>query len=158
MKNTNTILKLSFIQDLIADLQTIEDERIYCRHNLVHFFDVARIFYILTLENQLKVNKDVIYSIAFLHDLGRAEEYKYRTNHALASASIAEKALEYTDFTDDEKSTILSCIKSHRKNDNSNTLESLFYKADKLSRDCFNCRSYESCNWSESKKNIEIKY
>ena len=93
MENSNIIFNLDFIQDLLKDLKTLEDDRIYCRHNLTHFLDVARICYILCLENNIYISKDVIYSaLTLLHDLGRAYEYKNGTPHDLASIDIAKKS------------------------------------------------------------------
>ena len=36
-------------------------------------------------------------------------------------------------------------------------LPGLFYRADKLSRNCFLCPAQEDCNWPEEKKNLEIR-
>lgn len=159
MKNTNIILKLDFIIQTLNNLKKLEDDRIYCRHNLTHFFDVARICYILCLENNLNIKKDIIYVTALLHDLGRQDQILNGTNHDIASYELAKKALEFTDFSDEEKELILSAISNHRRKTNDDlSFNSIFYKADKLSRDCFNCNSYDSCNWSFEKKNNEVKY
>ena len=32
-------------------------------------------------------------------------------------------------------------------------LSKIIYKSDKLSRNCFNCKSYNDCYWDENKKN-----
>lgn len=159
MKNTNIILKLDFIIQTLNNLKKLEDDRIYCRHNLTHFFDVARICYILCLENNVNIKKDIIYVTALLHDLGRQDQILNGTNHDIASYELAKKALEFTDFSDEEKELILSAISNHRRKTNDDlSFNSIFYKADKLSRDCFNCNSYDSCNWSFEKKNNEVKY
>lgn len=158
MKNTNLILNLDFIQENLENLKKLEDDRIYCRHNLTHFFDVARICYILCLENNLKVNKDMIYTTAILHDLGREKQITEGISHDIASSEIAKRALKFTDFSEDEKKEIIDAILNHRNKSDELTFKSLFYKADKLSRDCFNCKTYDSCNWSNEKKNNEIKY
>lgn len=159
MKNTNIILKLDFIIQTLNNIKKLEDDRIYCRHNLTHFFDVARICYILCLENNVNIKKDIIYVTALLHDLGRQDQILNGTNHDIASYELAKKALEFTDFSDEEKELILSAISNHRRKTNDDlSFNSIFYKADKLSRDCFNCNSYDSCNWSFEKKNNEVKY
>lgn len=159
MKNTNIILKLDFIIQTLNNIKKLEDDRIYCRHNLTHFFDVARICYILCLENNVNIKKDIIYVTALLHDLGRQDQILNGTNHDIASYELAKKALEFTDFSDEEKELILSAISNHRRKTNDDlSFDSIFYKADKLSRDCFNCNSYDSCNWSFEKKNNEVKY
>lgn len=159
MKNTNTILKLDFILEKLNNLKKLEDDRIYCRHNLTHFFDVARICYILCLENNINIKKDLIYTTAILHDLGREDQILNGINHDIASFDLAKKTLEFTDFTNEEKDMILNAISNHRKKiDDYLSFSSIFYKADKLSRDCFNCNSYDTCNWSFEKKNNQIKY
>ena len=37
-------------------------------------------------------------------------------------------------------------------------LEEIIYKADKLSRQCFNCKAEKECYWSSEKKNFKITY
>lgn len=156
MENTNKLLKNKKIQKLLDKLHLLEDDRIYCRHDLVHFFDVARIFYILCLENDIKINKDLAYTAGLLHDLGRCEEYTNGTPHDIASYDLAKEILKETSYSKEEKDLICSLIASHRKKTDENSLENLFYKADKLSRDCFNCRRQDTCKWL--KKNQEISY
>lgn len=159
MKNTNIILNLGFIVEKLNNLRKLEDDRIYCRHNLTHFFDVARICYILCLENNIDIKKDLIYTTAILHDLGREEQILNGISHETASYKIAQRALEFTDYTDKEKDMILDAIYSHRgQKDEDKSFNFMFYKADKLSRDCFNCKVYDSCHWSFQKKNNEVKY
>lgn len=158
MKNTNLILNSDIVQQKLERLRKLEDERIYCRHNLRHFFDVARICYILCLENGLSVNKDLIYTTAILHDLGREEQMTDGTSHEISSVAFAEQCLAWTDFDEEEKNLILQAIAHHRTKDEQISFTSLFYKADKLSRDCFNCKAYELCYWSDEKKNNEVKY
>lgn len=158
MKNTNLILKLDFIRELMDRLKKLEDDRIYCRHDLSHFLDVARICYILCLENRLEVNKDVIYTTAILHDLGRERQLTDGTPHDTASCELAKKVFAYTDFTREEENLILSAIEGHRSFSDESSFAGLFYRADKLSRDCFNCKASSSCYWSEEKKNLLLNY
>lgn len=158
MINTNRIFFSPRYQDLINDLKDLEKTRIYCGHDLNHFLSVARIAYILCLENNIKVNKDLIYTTALLHDIGRVHQYRYGKDHAKASYEIAKDFLSETTFTEDEKDTILEAIKNHRKKSDSKDFASIFYKADKLSRPCFACPARPSCNWPEEKMNLKIKY
>ena len=46
---------------------------------------------------------------------------------------------------------------NHRK-ESDNKLEEIIYKADKLSRQCFNCKAEKECYWSSEKKNFKITY
>ncbi|MDO5718824.1 MAG: HD domain-containing protein [Tissierellia bacterium] len=158
MINTNIIYRLDFVQNLIYSLERLEKDRNFCKHHMEHFLSVARICYILCLENSLDIDKDLIYSAALLHDLGRVNEILDGTEHNLASVEIAERALAYTSFSDEDKKLIISAIKNHRRLQEGLSFESLFYKADKLSRTCFNCLAENDCNWPNQKKNLIIKY
>ena len=158
MKNANIILKHKLTQRLYKRLDEFELKRIYCIHNISHSLDVARICYILNLEDGLGIDKDLIYSTAILHDLGRVYEYENKKDHNIASVDIAKEILEATDFSKDDKEIIIDAIKNHRNNDQSDRFNRIFYKADKLSRDCFNCRSQDSCKWSRDKMNLELVY
>ncbi len=158
MKNTNIIIYNEEYVKLLNELEAFEKERPFCKHDLAHFLDVARICYILVLEKGLDIDKDLIYSTALLHDIGRVVQYKDGTDHNIASVEIAERILPLTSFTKEEKDIILDCIKKHRKAQESTTFNELFYKADKLSRICFRCPAYDICYWPVEKKNHSITY
>ncbi|MDU1582726.1 MAG: HD domain-containing protein, partial [Peptoniphilus harei] len=117
MKNTNKIIKSKIYNDYLNELEYLERDRFFCRHNYEHFISVARICYILKLEEDVDVDKDMIYSTALLHDLGRVIEIKEGINHAKASVDIAREILEITDFSSEEKNRILNCIAYHRTKD-----------------------------------------
>ena len=50
-------------------LEQLEAERLFCRHGLSHVLDVARIAWIMVLEKQMQVEKEVVYLTALLHDM-----------------------------------------------------------------------------------------
>ncbi|AXY26173.1 hypothetical protein CL176_09270 [Suicoccus acidiformans] len=161
MRNTNIIYELPFIQAHLEELDSLEATRIYCRHNLEHFLSVARICYTLCLEQKVNIPKDLIYTTALLHDLGRVEEIKHGTSHDHASVDLAIQALTYTDYTAEEQASILKAIGNHRGRDvatTDDTFVQLFKQADNLSRDCYNCRVRDLCKWSDERKNLHIKY
>lgn len=158
MKNANIILEHPLTRKLYKKLDEFEQKRIYCIHNLSHSLAVARICYILSLENDLDIDKDLIYSTAILHDLGRVYEYENIKDHHIASVNIAKEILEATDFSQTQKEKIINAIKNHRNKDQDNSFNDIFYKADKLSRDCFNCNSQNSCKWDKEKMNLELLY
>lgn len=158
MINTNKIFSTQSYQDILRELEDLEKDRIYCKHNLEHFMDVCRIAYILNLEEALGLSKDLVYTTGLLHDIGRVDQYKTGVDHALRSYELAKAYLELTDFSQEEKDLILGAIKNHRKNLRDNSYESLFYRADKLSRACHSCPAKDKCNWSDEKKNLHIKY
>ena len=121
--------------------------------------DVARICYIISLEENLNIDKDLIYVTALLHDLGRADEVDTGINHSILSQEIAQEILKDLDFDEKSKQRIISAIKHHRTNEkNDDRFIEIFYKADKLSRMCFRCPARSICNWPEEKKNKTVIY
>jgi uncharacterized protein len=155
LDNVNIILYHPKYKSLLAELNELEKDREFCNHTLEHFLVVARIAYITVLEEGLNYSKEVIYSIALLHDIGRVLQYKNGIDHNEGSAIIANELLEETSFNKDEKNQIIKSIKEHRK-ESEDELSKIIYKSDKLSRNCFNCKAYKDCYWSEEKKNKVI--
>lgn len=155
MNNIEKILNNPKYKELLNKIEKLEEDRIFCKHNLEHFLDVARISYIYTLENKLDYSKDIIYTIALLHDIGRVLEYEKNIDHHKASVIIANELLKETDFKEDEKKLIIKAIENHRK-ESSDELSKIIYNADKLSRNCFNCKAKKECYWDEDKKNKTI--
>ncbi len=156
MENVNIILNHPKYKSLLEELNYLENDRKFCNHTLEHFLDVARIAYITVLEKGLNYSKDMIYSIALLHDIGRVLEYNNGVDHHEGSVIIAEELLQDTSFNKEEKALIIKSIKEHRK-ESEDELSKIIYKSDKLSRNCFNCRAYKECYWKEDKKNKCIK-
>ena len=60
-------------------------------------------------------------------------------------------------FDEEEREQILELIWEHRTKGQEETLASLFYRADKLSRSCYSCPAREKCDWPKEKKNLEIR-
>ena len=137
MDNINKILHHPKYKSLLEELNELEKDREFCNHTLEHFLDVARIAYITVLEEELNYSKEVIYSIALLHDIGRVLQYKKGIDHNEGSAIIADELLEETSFNKEEKDKIIKAIKAHRK-ESEDELSRIIYKSDKLSRNCFN--------------------
>ncbi len=135
-----------------------EEKRQFCLHGLEHSLDVARIGYIINLEEGLGYKKDVIYAMALLHDIGRSREYKEQISHHYAGAEIAEDILRQAGFMEEEIKQICEAIACHKHVDENKNLKYLLYKSDKLSRNCFNCKMYKECYWDENLKNKEITY
>ena len=157
MENTNRIYQDPYYAKLLSRLEELEKERVFCKHDLNHFLSVGRIAYILALEEELSVSKDVLYTAALLHDIGRVEEMTSGIAHDEASANIAEEFLAHSTFTEEEKETVLSLIRGHR-NPGENPLTDLFYRADKLSRPCAYCPAIDLCHWPEERKNRTLRY
>ncbi len=144
-----------------------EQNRRFCCHGIDHSLDVARIMYILVLEQGLSYGKDLIYATALLHDLGRGLQYTQSVSHHEASTDLAKIILADCDFTTAEISIITSAIAGHHTGKSHSEdagiskevpFADLFYKADKLSRNCFECKASEACYWTTEKRNLRIRY
>lgn len=159
MKNTDIVLNHKLFNKKINKIEDDEKTRVFCKHDFSHLMDVARICYIINVEENLNIDKDLIYVTALLHDLGRADEVDTGINHSILSQEIAQEILKDLDFNDESKQRIINAIKHHRTNEeNGDRFIEIFYKADKLSRMCFRCPARSICNWPEEKKNKTVIY
>ena len=159
MKNTDIVLNHNLFNEKINKIEDDEKTRVFCKHDFSHLMDVARICYIINLEENLNIDKDLIYVTALLHDLGRADEVDTGINHSILSQEIAQEIFKDLYFYEKSKQRIISAIKHHRTNkENDDRFIEIFYKADKLSRMCFRCPARSICNWSEEKKNKTVIY
>ncbi|QZY54809.1 HD domain-containing protein [Crassaminicella profunda] len=146
MERVNKILKNQKYVDYLNRNVKAEKNRIFCHHDLRHYLDVARVAYILALEKNISIKKDVIYAAALLHDIGRWKEYLEGVDHAAASATLAKDILESSGFDNDEQAIIKEAIKNHRKYDAKNPpLDKILYRSDKLSRPCMECTVVAKC-------------
>ena len=157
MNNIDAIMNNKLYREALEKLSEYERDREFCNHTIEHFIDVSRIAYIMALEENLSVSKEVIYAIGLLHDIGRVRQYEEGIHHDIASVEMSREILKETSFTKDEVNIILNGIANHRK-ESDNKLEEIIYKADKLSRQCFNCKAEKECYWSSEKKNFKITY
>lgn len=141
-------------------LEKAENDRKFCRHQIPHLLDVARIAYIKNLEGNMGVSKEVIYAAALLHDIGKARQYQEGIPHELAGKEIATEILsDIPSFSEEEKTMILQAIIEHRRrSENMTALGELLFESDKQSRACYACPAERACNWGAQKKNriIEI--
>ena len=160
MDRIDKILNHSLFIYHLQQNEAAEAQRCFCRHNITHFLDVARIGMIINLEENLGVAKEWIYGAALLHDMGKHIQYEDGTPHEISSAEIAEKILGECGFDDKETGVITDAILTHRDESVSNerNLRGILYRADKASRSCFACKAEADCNWKEGKKNLHIKY
>ena len=162
MERLNTVLRHPLYQQYYEELREEERDRIFCCHQMEHLLDVARIAYIRNLENNLGYSKELLYTTAILHDIGKALQYKQKIPHEVAGEEIAREILETLPennaFTQEEQDWILEAVRGHRRKCAGMTEAAcLFYESDKRSRNCFACPVSEMCNWNEEEKNKEIK-
>ena len=160
MNRIDRILQNHTYQDYLDLNAAAEADRRFCRHNMAHFLDVARIARIINLEEQLGVETEYIYAAALLHDIGRHVQYADGTPHEKASAALAPAILAECGFAEAEICLIIEAILAHRDVSaaGERNLRGLLYRADKASRACFDCPAAEECDWSEGKKNLTIRY
>lgn len=165
LERVNKILCHQRYKEYLKKIVKHERRREFCKHDIQHFLDTARIAYILNLEKNLGIDKEIIYAVGLLHDIGRWRQYEDGTPHNIASSDLSEKILIDSGFNEEERKEIRKAILGHRKKDRDanitkeeDSLSSIFYRADKLSRSCFNCRSKKNCNWPDEKKNLDIHY
>jgi HD superfamily phosphodiesterase len=165
MDRINAIIHNHKYNALLKKIQDKEKNRIYCLHGLNHCLDVARIAYILSLEEATGISRDIIYAAALLHDTGRAGgELLYvpeekELSHQELSCMYAEEILPEAGFNKTEIEEIIRSIRAHGKADSSlKGLPIILFRADKLSRRCFDCKAKDTCYWDEDKKNKGVVY
>ena len=144
MERVNKICEHPVWKEQMAQLEELEQKRIFCKHGIEHLLDVARIAYIENLENHIGIDKELIYAAALLHDQ--------------AGAKLAEEILRDCGFDGEEQREILDAISSHRdiQSRDCRKLAGVLYRADKRSRMCGFCKASGECNWSEEKKNHQL--
>ena len=158
MKKIELITNNETFKKNLKKLQELEKNRVFCKHGIEHSLDVARIAYIMVLENNLKIDKEIIYGAALLHDLGRVLQYEENIPHEEGSLILGKIILKECNYCDEDIDMILNAIKFHRKEESKSELGEILYKSDKLSRMCFSCKSELDCYWDKKKKNFIIKY
>ncbi len=158
MKRINKILANEDYIKYLNKNKEAEGNRIYCHHDIEHFLDVSRIAYIISLEENLNANKEILYAMGLLHDIGRWMEYESGIDHALASKNLAEGILRDCDFSESEIHEILTAIESHRNIKSTSVLGDLLYRADKLSRNCLHCSAIATCKKFQNKEVPVILY
>lgn len=158
MKRVQILLKDTLYNEYIKNNVSEEAEK-YCRHDLHHHLDVARIAYILVLEqNDLNyfvkesalsgklAAKEVIYAASLLHDIGKWKEYQTGIDHAVLGARMARDILCRAYFTTDEAECICRAIYEHRNiSKDMSFLGERLYRADNLSRVCSECEYKSDC-------------
>lgn len=153
MDRVNHILKNDRYQKSLQKIKEYEKQRMFCRHDIEHFMSVARIMRIKSLEDEIKIEKDMIYAVALLHDIGRALQYEKGQDHASAGEVVARSILEECGYLKEEIEEICRAITTHNGLEGNSPLGCLLQFADKISRNCFFCSASKECHWPEMKKN-----
>lgn len=159
MKRVDAILRHPLFEEKLRLLDELEAERAFCRHDLTHLMDVARLMWIDVLEKGLAIDRETVYAAALLHDLGRTEQIQHGIPHEQASAALAASILPDAGFTAEETAAVVAAIRCHRGSasaDARNALGEILYRADKACRLCWCCDARGVCNWPEERKNAGI--
>ena len=157
MERVNKVLRHPMYIKTLDKIASIEANRIFCKHDFEHFLAVARIAYALCLEENYYLDAEILYTAAVLHDIGRGKQYEDGTPHEEESARIAENILPECGFDQSEIEMISYAILMHRTQTGEKPgFAGYLYRADKLSRMCFNCPAEEQCDWKV--KNTQLKY
>lgn len=160
LDRVNKILNHDLFVESLMKNKMAEEDRIFCKHNMGHFLDVARLAMILNLAEGFGIDKELIYAAALLHDIGRFRQYEEGIPHDRESVRIAPKILKDCGFDDKETDVIILAIGSHRdvRVREERSLGGLLYRADKMSRSCFACEAEGQCDWKSDKKNLTLQY
>ncbi|MHB1393541.1 MAG: HD domain-containing protein [Clostridia bacterium] len=136
-----------------------EKKRKFCRHDLQHAVDVARVACIIALENKFDLSKDMIYAAALLHDIAKWKQYNEKVDHAMEGAVLAKEILKDTGMNVQEAELILDAIRSHRTiGENNSPLSMVLYTGDKACRLCIQCGMIDECNRFEDGKQPDFQY
>ena len=153
MQRCNNIYNNPLFKERMEIITTQERDRKFCRHNLEHSLDVARIACLIVLENGLNIAKELIYAAALLHDAGRYSGIP----HNESGSQLALKIMPECGFTHDETNLVANAILGHRDTKHSTEFSSILYEADKKSRLCFKCEASDECYWENDKRNHTIE-
>lgn len=158
MERVNKILNHDLYKEYLERNEQAEAERRFCRHNVGHLLDVARIGMLFNLTEAYGLPEELVYAAALLHDIGRFRQYEDGTPHERASAQLAPQILRECGFDDNETDVITEAIGNHRNAAvlEERNLNGLLYRADKASRACYICAVAQECNWSGRKKNQDL--
>jgi uncharacterized protein len=158
LDRSNLILKNDIFLKAYKSIRVAEENRKFCNHDIEHLLSVARIMYIRDSQiKEIKTNKDIIYALALLHDIGRAKQYEMKMDHNIAGGIMAKSILLDCKFDDAETELISDAIINHNNPDAKGYLAKLLQYADHLSRNCFLCEVRDKCNWDEDQKSKGIE-
>ena len=156
MERVDAILQHPRFRASLERTAELEKVRVFCGHGMDHLIDTARIAYMLSLEAGEVADKELIYAAALLHDIGRWRQYEDGTPHEQESARIAGEILPGCGFEEPEIEQILDAILSHRTPGGAkSSFARSLYRADKLSRRCYECAARDKCDWEI--KNIRLE-
>lgn len=161
MPRVDAIWRSPLFQRELARIAVFERDRRFCRHDLAHLLDVARLSWIRILEEGVSIPRDLVYAAALLHDIGRGTQYETGEPHDAAGERLGAEILaalpSQSCFNEDERSRILSAVRAHRSHAVQDPLARVIAWADKASRPCFACPAAPDCKWPLEKRNLDVR-
>lgn len=152
----NSVLNNLKFKKYMSEIEKKEKGRKFCGHSIEHSLDVARIAYIISLEKGLGIDKDIIYTAALLHDIGRCRSSE---EHNVSSAALAEEIMAECGYDSKAVGLVCNAILRHRhKSANAESLGDILSIADKTSRRCWSCGARKECYWKDEDKNSFLIY
>jgi putative nucleotidyltransferase with HDIG domain len=158
MERIDAIVRDPLFQECLNKNKKAEEGREFCKHDLQHYIDVARITYILALESgryasllesnglSAQTGKELVYAAGILHDIGRWRQYETGEDHSVIGAELAGEILERAGFSKQERRVIVRAIREHRsQREVPSLLGELLHRADNLSRACHECGAKDRC-------------
>lgn len=160
MQRVDRIIDDETFRRLLEHTAELEKDRIFCRHGIDHLLDVARIALIMSYDDGIPIERDVIYAAALLHDIGRCAQYENGTAHEEESARIAPQILNKCGYSDEETDEIVRAIREHGNENikDEKSLTGILYRADKASRKCYMCKAGDKCHKKPGKRVMSVKY
>ena len=164
MDRVNIIIADPEYRSYLQKNSDAEKNREFCSHPFEHLLSVARLTWILLLEEGTPyISREMAYATGLLHDIGRWREYKDGADHAEYSAELARPLLDKAGFSKDESALIRKAIAQHRSKSATaghiSPLSSALKKADKYERTCFFCAARFQCNKVETQPHrYKLKY
>lgn len=160
MEKVNALLHNDSFIKHEKKIERYEEGRGFCKHDINHCLDVARIMMILNHERAVAIPKNIIYATALLHDIGRDVQYAEGIPHEEAGVEIARAILLECGFSEEDSKWVTIAIGNHRNPviKNEKNLNGILYSADKLSRNCYICPAEQHCDWKKEKKNMKLEY
>lgn len=152
MEYLNRLLEDTDFLERVERIDKLEQKRKFCRHGMEHMLSVARIAWIMNLEQNLGEEKEFLYLCAMLHDIGREQEYQTGLPHEVGSSQIAKEYLIQIQYPEQKSERLLNWIGEHRKAEGT-----LFWEADKRSRTCCTCKATKDCHWPIERRNHRIE-
>ena len=135
-----------------------ERERIFCKHDITHLLNVARVAQLLNIEQALGLDRELIYAAALLHDITKWKQQQQGVPHHISALAPAAEILAACGFNDSECDDISDAIYHHREGSSDKPLARVIYTADKRSRTCFLCLARGECKKSDSAKLDFLEY